>query len=162
MKKYYFLSILIIALGVSIFIIEKNKNQKDFLVVDVFKEKTVENTRYYLSCAKVLCNSQNIDTLFSPYNIEITKLYPQNNLVLNEDKILQQLQEFSFYNIEYFVNNYINILTRYGLRDDIEKINKYGVSIAKIEINASKEELQKILVDYPLLKYSRYLNGYYR
>lgn len=131
--------------------------------LEVFQEeKQVEKNHYYLSFAKENCTSMTIEQYFRNLDIEIRTVYPKNQLVLDDEKINQKLYSFSYTTKEQLHEEYLSILEKYGLYQDMEKVNQYGVVISKVEIVSTYHTLKQVLKQNPSLQYSYQLNGKYQ
>ena len=69
---------------------------------------------------------------------------------------------FSYYDRELLEQQYKKILQNYGLDQDIEKVNRYGVLVSKVKIATDYSTLQQLLTRFPSLQYSHQLEGKYR
>lgn len=129
---------------------------------EVFRDKQIEQNHYYLSFEHETCTSRDLDTYFKDFDIEIERIYPKIQLSIVDDKINQQLFSFSYYDRELLEQQYKKILQNYGLDQDIEKVNRYGVLILKVKILSDYSTLQQLLTRFPSLQYSHQLEGKYR
>lgn len=129
---------------------------------EVFRDQSIEQNHYYLSFEHETCASRDLDTYFKDFDIEIERIYPKIQLSIVDDKINQQLFSFSYYGRELFEQQYKQILQKYGLDQDIEKVNRYGVLVSKVKILSDYQTLQQVLKHFPSLQYSYELDGKYR
>lgn len=129
---------------------------------EVFRDKQIEQNHYYLSFEHETCTSRDLDTYFKDFDIEIERIYPKIQLSIVDDRINQQLSSFSYYGRELFEQQYKQVLQKYGLDQDIEKVNRYGVLILKVKILSDYSTLQQLLTRFPSLQSSYRLEGKYR
>lgn len=160
MKKIYFLGIIVLLLFQ---VIIDNKIVVDNKQIDVFAEnKPIIKNHYYISFRKENCTSINLEDYFKEFNIELETIYPENKLIIEDERINQQLSSFTYVDQNTLQNKYIMILEKYGLYDDIEKVKQYGIIISKVEIKTSYQELKKLLQRFPNLQYSYQKQGKYQ
>ena len=129
---------------------------------EVFRDNPIEQNHYYLSFEHETCTSRDLDTYFEDLDVEIERIYPKIQLSIVDDKINQQLFSFSYYDRELLEQQYKKILQNYGLDQDIEKVNRYGVLVSKVKIATDYSTLQQLLTRFPSLQYSHQLEGKYR
>ncbi len=118
----------------------------------VFSETVSDINNYseYLVDFKNTLSSKNFNEKFSileKNKYQIKKLYSNIRETWNE-KIKEELKEYSFDNLENFVSHYKNILQKNNLSDEIPNIDISGIIINKILIYTSKEEIDKLKQQY--------------
>lgn len=141
-----FLFIIVLVFQYYIFINNENKT------VMVFSETVSDINNYseYLVDFKNTLSSKNFNEKFSileKNKYQIKKLYSNIRETWNE-KIKEELKEYSFDNLENFVSHYKNILQKNNLSDEIPNIDISGIIINKILIYTSKEEIDKLKQQY--------------
>ena len=141
-----FLFIIVLVFQYYIFINNENKT------VMVFSETVSDINNYseYLVDFKNTLSSKNFNEKFSileKNKYQIKKLYSNIRETWNE-KVKEELSEYSFDNLENFVSHYKNILQKYNLSDEIPNIDISGIIINKILIYTSKEEIDKLKQQY--------------
>ena len=115
----------------------ENKNSYDVYVLDVSRENI---------------NTYNIDNYFD--DLKILEIVPYIN------PIYKKLFNFSSYsfntvlsnkkNVSLFISNYLNILNKNGLNDELVKYNINGVKIIKVKVYASNNDIKYLLNNYNL------------
>lgn len=110
-----------------------------------------EKRIYYLNSNQENITNITLDKIKNNFNIEFIRIYPKNKLAIEEDKIQTELEKFSYYAPESFIKRYREVLKKYGLFDDLEKIEIHGIPIKGIVVFCSKEEIQLLKNQYPKL-----------
>ena len=146
-----FMSILIFSYFV---FISKDENTKP-----VFEEEKNEKTQkfdyYYVEFNTLTTkNFDNIISKFDNKDFSITKIYTTPNPKYNEE-LIEELKEYSFDNINDFVEFYIKKLDEYKYDEDINNVNVYGVKIDKILIYTTRENLKSFSKKVDGVKYRR-------
>ncbi len=111
----------------------------------VYEENQYNFDDYYLEFNNNL-STKNFEQIFNKFQnleYEIKKVYPIVNTNYNEE-LNKKLSEYSFDNINNFINYYISNLKKYNLDDDINNINVYGIKIDKILIYTTKANIEEI------------------
>lgn len=135
MHKKIFIILIIFLIGINVFGKEKeNINEYRKYKIDI-------NT-----------NIRNINN-----DIDILKLKIDHNLVINDEKILDELNKINYINIDNYIKRYINILKKYSLYDDIDDINIKGLKVKEMIVNINKEEFNKLKKQYNIKKYEEKL-----
>lgn len=159
MKKIYF-AFLLLFLLFQLFL--TTTQEVSIVSQEVFEDKQIEQNHYYISFEQETCTSVDLDTYFRDFDIEIERIYPKIQLSIVDDRINQRLFSFPYYGRELLEQQYKQVLQKYGLDQDVEKVNHYGVLISKIEILSDYQTLQQLLSRFPNLQYSYQLEGKYR
>lgn len=141
-----FLFVIVLIFQYYVFINNDNKTTM------VFSETTSDINDYsdYLVDFKDTLSSKFFNEKFSVLEknkYQIKKLYLSVKETWNE-KVKEQLSEYSFDNIENFVSRYKNILQKNNLSDEIPNIDISGIIINKVLIYTSKEEIEKLKQQY--------------
>lgn len=111
----------------------------------VYEENQYNFDDYYLEFNNNL-STKNFEQIFNKFQnleYEIKKVYLIVNTNYNEE-LNKKLSEYSFDNINNFINYYISNLKKYNLDDDINNINVYGIKIDKILIYTTKANIEEI------------------
>ncbi len=111
-----------------------------------------EHHRFTLYLDKYNFNHNELDFLEN-YGIDILSVYPRNNLKLDLEEIKIKLTEFHYYTEEYLEKKYRDVLKRYSLYDDMEKIDLYGINIDKLVVYSNMENIKNLISDYPKITY---------
>ena len=136
---------------------------------DLLKEPNNYNN-FYLLFDKTKLNTRNFLSLFKGLQKEgalIKKVYPYINPKY-DDYLRTELEEITFLNkdLESGINNVIEqfllVLNDYGLDDEIDKVNIYGVDIRVVLVNASNKSIYNFLTKYKNVKVSDTLEGNYK
>ena len=144
-----FLSFLfIIVLIFQYYIFINNDNQ----TIMVFSETTSNMNDYsnYLVDFKDTLNSKNFNETFSileKNTYQIKKLYISVKEIWNEN-LKKELNEYSFDSLDNFVSHYKQTLHKYNLSEEITNIDISGIMINKVLIYTSKENIQKLGLEY--------------
>ncbi len=115
--------------------------------INVFGKELIINNDYIKYEIDINTNIRTLN------NIDILKLEIEHNLVLNDEKVIEELNNINYINIDNYLNKYINILNKYGLYDDIDKVNIKGLKVKKILINATRKEFNELKIKYNIKKY---------
>jgi len=144
-----FLSFLfVIVLIFQYYIFINNDNQ----TIMVFSETTSNMNDYsnYLVDFKDTLNSKNFNETFSileKNTYQIKKLYISVKEIWNEN-LKKELNEYSFDSLDNFVSHYKQTLHKYNLSEEITNIDISGIMINKVLIYTSKENIQKLGLEY--------------
>lgn len=111
-----------------------------------------DHHRFTLYLDKYNFNHNDLN-LLENYGIDILSVYPRNNLRVNLEEINNKLIVFQYYNDSFFEKKYLEILKRYSLYDDIEKIDIYGINIDKLIVYSNIENINNLIKDYPKVTY---------
>ncbi|MDD4035731.1 MAG: hypothetical protein PHS45_00140 [Bacilli bacterium] len=145
----------------SIFKYVKNK--------DLLKDPYNYNNFYLLFDERKL-NTRNFISLLSDFKREggsIKKVYPYINPKY-DDYLKTELGAINFLNrdLESGINNVVEqfllVLNDYGLDDEIDKVNIYGIDIRVVLVNASNRSIYNFLTKYKNVKVSDTLDGNYK
>lgn len=159
MKKLYFLFMIVVLLSIGIL---GSTLYDPIDSVAVLNEVNPTDNRYYLSFENENIILEKVLDIFSSYSVEIKKIYPKNRLVIDDPKIEEQLFSFSYYDLKTLKESYLQILDKYGLEEDILKVEQYGILLDKIEIKTDYQTLNALRGEFPNLLYSYQLNGSYQ
>ncbi len=111
----------------------------------VYEENQYNFDDYYLEFNNNI-STKNFEKIFNNFQnleYEIKKIYPIVNVNYNEE-LNKKLSEYSFDNINNFINYYTSNLKKYNLDDYINDINVYGIKIEKILIYTTKANIEEI------------------
>lgn len=110
---------------------------------------------YYISFTTKNISSREFETLFYPKKITIKQVYPWNRLAIEDDRIMKNLETFHYYDNTTFEKQYIDVLRRYGLFEEMDKIISKGIPIRQIKVSATKEAMYQLKREQPKLIISR-------
>lgn len=112
---------------------------------EVFQEQEKDFVRQYqIDVTSIPFTTKNIPTFFKERLNQIIKLFPNQKLVIEDEKIEIKTESFLFYGMERLEQEFQKILMAYGLEEDSEKIDRMGVSIAKVQMYLSDEEIEQL------------------
>lgn len=114
---------------------------------EVFQEQEIV-TQYQIDVANISFTTKQIPPFFKERLSQVIKLFPDQKLVIEDEKIASKTESFLFYGMEKLERDYQTILLEYGLSDDSEKIERMGVNIAKVQMYLSNEEVEKLKTTY--------------
>lgn len=72
------------------------------------------------------------------FDYQIISMKAKLNLSYYDDAIIKRIENFKFNDIEEGEKEYIAILKRYGLYNDIEKVNCFGVPLESVTVFIKK------------------------
>lgn len=158
---FIFITILIVIVGI------KYKPHQDIEILDSYevfyndKEYNLYNNYdYYLVFDEYKLDSNNfrqILSFFDTYKNQIIEVYPDINPLYN--KVLKDINKINYYgkNIDEGLSNiykeYINILEKNHLYEELDKVYTYGIRINKIKINTSLNILNIFINKYKGINY---------
>ena len=152
MKKF----ILVIFVIITLFILNNIST-----TTAVINYETSDDNIYLLDFTEENLSTNNFKLKIAPftgYTYEIRRIVPKHNTNL------KKYYTYDFSNLdegtENFKKDYINILKKNNLFDEIEKVYLDGVEISKVEIYSTKEALVKFLKKYPKVKYKIITSDY--
>jgi len=133
-----------------------------------FLDKPNDFNNYYLLFDEIKLNTNNFISVFNAFKKEellIKKVYPYIN-PLYEDKLRKRIGEIYFGNnislgINNLVNRYIDVLDEYGLDNEINKVNMYGVNIRIVLVNIRNKTMYEFLINNKNIKFSTSQDGIY-
>ena len=145
MRKIFILLFLIIVCVFCSLIITKSDK-----IETVFNEQINSYDLYLLDVSKEDINTFNIVNYFD--NIKIIEIYPYINPIY---KKLINISNYKFNtvlsnkkNISLFVNEYLNLLDKNSLKDEIVKYRINGIKINKILVYASNSDINNLINNY--------------
>jgi hypothetical protein len=143
----------------------KNENTNN-----IFTEKPSDYNDFYLLFDELQLTTKNFINIFSQLDhkeLTIKKVYPYIN-PLHEANLRGDLGELTFLGnnnmaegLNSLIEHYLNALNDYGLDDEMDKVNMYGVYIRVVLVNVSNKTMHDFLTNYPNVKYSMTLDGNY-
>lgn len=116
-----------------------------FYELPIYEDNEYTFNEYYLIFNNNL-NTKNFGKIFSKFSnleYEVRKIYPIVNTTYNEE-ITKKSSEYSFDNMNNFVNYYISNLKKYNLDEDINNVKVYGIKINKILIYTTEANIKEI------------------
>lgn len=137
--KLFVLTLLLILLNILINFKDKSKL--------VFKENNFDYKIQTIDVSTKFINTKNIRTYFkSP--IKIIGIYPKINKIY-EYKLRNEIGYYKFSNnfetdIEIFTTKYKELLNKYGLYEEIVKIELNGIPLSAVRIYCSEKDLNKL------------------
>lgn len=141
-KKSLILGIIFISLLIFNYFIFINKNDNLKTAFYSLDSEEVYYDYYYVTFNNLTTkNFNNILNNFDNKDYIIMKLYTTPNVKYNNN-LIDKLKEYSFDNINNFVEFYIKKLDEYKYDEDINNINVYGIKIDKVLIYTSEENLK--------------------
>ena len=111
------------------------------------KEVTIEKEEKVsvrISFLETSVTTKNLNTkLFNiPYTLKHASI--KTKLSYLDDTIKNKIENLSFYNLSQLESDYKKVLGEYGLYNDIEKINVYGVLLSEIVIELEGKDLKTL------------------
>ncbi len=139
--KYVIFSLVVLIMGM-IIIVEDNNRE----VISVFSEDNVIKKDYVIEC-RSSCNIYQVDDSFKDSYLSVKEVYPRNKLSIIDEVVNRELDSFLYTSPLEITDKYKNILLKYGLYDDYDRVDIYGVSIEKVIVYTSKYDLDIFLLD---------------
>jgi len=145
--------IFILMLQYMIFISDNNKT------VTVFSEATNYSTNYsdYLIELNGSLSTKNFNEFLNILNTneeQIKKIYPYYNRTWNKN-IKNDLTQYSYDNLNNFIEYYKNQLKQNNLDEEISNIDIYGIKIEKVLIYTTEHNIEKLKQAYPIIEYKK-------
>lgn len=78
------------------------------------------------------------------FDYKVISYKPKLVLSYYDESIIKKLNDFTFTDIEEGIKRYLEILRQYGLYNDIEKIECFGIPLASVTIYTNINNLNKI------------------
>lgn len=122
------------------FVMDYDESYNDNIYLLDFSEENLSTNNFKLKIAPFMGYSYIIRKIEPKYNSELKKYYTYDFRDIDVG-------------IDKFKIDYINILRKNNLHDEIEKTYKNGIEISTVEIYSTKEALIKFLKKYPKVKY---------
>ena len=88
------------------------------------------------------------------FDYKVISYKPKLVLSYYDESILKKLNDFTFTDIEEGRKRYLEILRQYGLYNDIEKIECFGIPLASVTIYTNINNLNKIKYESKIVKKS--------
>ena len=88
------------------------------------------------------------------FDYKVISYKPKLVLSYCDESILKKLNDFTFTDIEEGRKRYLEILRQYGLYNDIEKIECFGIPLASVTIYTNINNLNKIKYESKIVKKS--------
>ncbi len=110
----------------------------------------LEKNNYYIDVSDSSFTTKNVSSKLD--NITILKVYPDVALSIQDEKIINKLSNLNFFDMENYINNYVKYLKKFGFYDDAERALVYGIKINCLKIDATKDDINNILLKFPKVK----------
>ena len=88
------------------------------------------------------------------FDYKVISYKPKLVLSYYDESIIKKLNDFTFTDIEEGRKRYLEILRQYGLYNDIEKIECFGIPLASVTIYTNINNLNKIKYESKIVKKS--------
>ncbi len=174
------LIILIIGVSINIFYVKKDVviddtvskiiSDKVFNYLDrelFFLDRPSDFNDFYLLFDDYKLSTKNFINVFQHFRDDqliVKRIYPYIN-PMYENYLNDYIGEIIFINedlksgLNSKLEKYISILDNYGLDDEINKVNVFGVNIRVVLINTSNKSMYNFLINNPNIKFSMMLDG---
>lgn len=125
----------------------------DNIVEPVFSIVNVrEQRQFFLDFEEETVHVEDLPFLKEKYAIAIKYVFLKNKSLLEEDKITKELEYVYYVNPKDIRKKYEQVLVKYGLYDDLERIMVHGIEIKGMIVEATKEKIDELQKNYPNLQ----------
>jgi len=132
------------------------KEKENFETLEVFNEQNQTIYKYYVEVDNIIFTTKKVPEFFKDRTSQIIKIYPLQNLVIEDDTILKKTQFFYYSNMKNIEKSYKKILEEYGLYTDIDKINISGINIDKLLMYLTKDDIELLKRDYSNINFYKF------